>query len=110
MIGAEEQAFEAAYTAWRKRIEADPRLSLSSRTYDYTDLKEYQAMIDLGKDALPAVMRKIESGDWLLNEAALQMAGLRSQDIVPDADQAFLSEQEFARRLLEWWRQRAPKP
>jgi hypothetical protein len=108
MTDAAESKFAELYGEWRKRLDGDQRLSLSSRTSDYVDTAEYQAIVDLGAAGLPAVMREIESGDWMLNDAAIAMAGIRLEDVVPDIDEATYSEQEIAKQLVAWWHREAP--
>jgi hypothetical protein len=101
--------FDDAYRKWRDAIDRDPSLSLSSRPEDYTSIPEYKAIVDLGQAALPGILDRLEAGDFLLNEAAFTIAGLKYEDVVPDPD-GFYSEQEVSRFLLDRLRGARPGP
>lgn len=94
--------FQRAYEAWRQRVDRDRRLRLSSVTSVYTSLPEYRAIARLGRDVLPDVMEMVDRGDFLLNDAAFELAGIGFEDVVPDPD-GFYSEQDISRFLLNWW-------
>lgn len=112
-----QRQFETAYKKWRKAIADDPKLQLSSRPQDYTALKEYRAMLKLGSGVLPLVLEKIEEGDFLLNQAALDLARIKMESVVAmeikqpvkqrvgfmaqRKKPAFLSEQQKAELILK---------
>lgn len=77
-----KRQFETAYKRWRKAIADDPKLQLSSRPQDYTAIKEYRALVKLGKGILPFVLEKIEKGDFFLNQAALDLAKTKMEGVV----------------------------
>ena len=108
------EQFDRLYAEWENRIK-DPKIQVSSRPQDYTNLEPYRAIVDLGPDALPLVLEKIAGGVFLMNEAALEMAGTRMEDIVvkekvlPQTERAdfaveqvpaFLSEQQKSQLIL----------
>ena len=108
------EQFDRLYAEWENRIK-DPKIQVSSRPQDYTNLESYRAIANLGQDALPLVLEKIAGGVFLMNEAALEMAGTRMEDIVvkekvlPQAERAdfaveqmpsFLSEQQKSQLIL----------
>lgn len=103
MNDSAQRDFDAAYAAWRRRVDRDMSLSFSSIASDYTDLPEYQDILKLGQAGLPGVMSKLEDGEWILNNAAFAMAGIRYDDVVPDPDELY-SELDISKFLLDWWR------
>lgn len=114
---ATKRQFETAYKKWRKAIADDAKVQLSSRPQDYTALKEYRALMKLGKGALPFVLEKIQKGDFLLNQAALDLAKIKMEGVVAMETKqpvkqrvefmaqrkkpAFLSEQQKAELILK---------
>lgn len=100
MADDDRTRFEELYSAFRARLEEPGVLQLSSLTSDYTRFAEYDEIIALGKDALPAVLDRLEAGDFLLNRAALEIAGLRRQDIVPEPGGLY-SEQDLSLWILQ---------
>jgi len=68
------EKFNKLFSEWLRAI-SDPRIASSSRPQDYTQNKPYREIIALGRDALPLIVEKLEHGVFLLNEAALAVAG-----------------------------------
>lgn len=111
-----KRQFEAAYRKWKKAIK-DPEIMVSSRPQDYTDIKEFKALVKLGKGALPFILEKIEAGEFLLNGAALKLARTKMERIVAKEREiparkrvrfmakakipAFLSEQQKAELIVK---------
>lgn len=78
-----KKEFDILYAKWEKAIQ-DPSIQCSSRPEDYTNIKPYKDIIRLGKAALPYILEKIESGSFLMNEAALKIAKVSAEDIVEE--------------------------
>jgi hypothetical protein len=76
-----KREFDRAYAKWAKAIQA-PAVAASSNPDDYTKIKEYREITKLGKGALPFVVQKMKEGDFLMNAAALKLAGRKLGDIV----------------------------
>jgi hypothetical protein len=89
-----EDRFEALYAQWKKAVR-DSRIALSSVSEDFTSMREYVAMSDLGIDALPYILAKIEEGEVLLASAAMAASGLELRDLV-EADRSA----PFGERIL----------
>lgn len=109
-----QEHFDRLYAEWEDRIK-DPKIQVSSRPQDYTNVEPYREIVNLGRDALPLVLEKIAAGVFLMNDAALQMTDTRIEDIVvkekalPQAERIdfavekvppFLSEQQKSQLIL----------
>ena len=95
--------FEALFTDWEKTIR-DPKVRISSRPQDYIDNEPYREMVKLGREALPFIIEKLETGHFLLNQAVMDIAGIDMEEIVDKERLFFLSEQEKSTLLVEWWK------
>jgi len=111
-----KKQFNATYKKWERAIQ-DPRIQLSSRPQDYTDIEAYQGIVKLGKEALPFILEKIEKGVFLMNQAALQLSGVDVEKLVEEETKqpvrkrvrflaqrkkpAFLSEQQKSELILK---------
>lgn len=78
-----QEDFKTLYNKW-ERIVQDPQIQYSSRPQDYTDNEPYREIVKLGKDALPYILEKIEEGVFFMNEAALKVAKITSEEIIEE--------------------------
>jgi len=100
-IGIKEK-FDALFAEWEKVIQ-DPKIQLSSRPQDYINNKPYREIVKLGKDVLPFIIEKLEEGVFFLNQAVVEISGIRIEDII-GKERRFPSEQEKAALLINWWK------
>ena len=78
-----ETKFKARYHRWVAAIYDRPGTLMCSAAGCYTDFPEYDAIIELGKPALPAMVRAIEANDEMamfLGEAILKITGWKYSD------------------------------
>ena len=61
----------------------------------------------MGKDALPFVMEKLENGVFLLNQAVLDIVGLKLEDIM-GSNIKFPGEKKKSAAILKWWKSKQP--
>jgi hypothetical protein len=101
------EKFDDLFAQWEEAIQ-DPRVQISSRPQDYIDNEPYRAIVNLGQEALPYVMEKLEQGAFFLNQAVLDIAEI-SMDEILEEEQPFPSEQDKSELLLRWWRSREQK-
>lgn len=97
-----KEKFDALFADWEKVIQ-DPKIQLSSRPQDYTNNEPYREIVKLGKDALPFIVEKLEQGVFFLNQAVVEIAGLKMDDIISE-ERRFPGEQERSNLLVKWWR------
>lgn len=97
-----KKKFDTLFAEW-ERVILDPKIQLSSRPRDYIDNEPYRELVRLGKDVLPFVIEKLEQGAFFLNQAVVDIAGLKMEDIV-GKERRFPSEQEKSTLLVKWWR------
>ncbi len=95
--------FDALFTDWEKTIQ-DPKIRISSRPRDYVDNEPYREMVKLGREVLPFIIEKLETGHFLLNQAVMDIAGIDIEEVVGKERLFLLSEQEKSALLVEWWR------
>lgn len=99
--------FDTLFGEWEKAIQ-DPKIQFSSRPKDYIDNEPYRQMVNMGKDALPFIIDKIEKGAFLLNQAVEKISGTTLDKIIGQDDsfaaRPFLSEQEKSKVLVKWWK------
>lgn len=100
-IGVKEK-FEALFAEWEKVIQ-DPKIQLSSRPQDYINNEPYREIVKLGKDVLPFIIEKLEEGVFFLNQAVVEISGLKMEEII-GKEQHFPSEQEKSTLLVNWWK------
>ena len=98
------EQFDTLFEEWQRVIQ-DPKIQLSSRPQDYIDNEPYRAIIELGKDALPFVIEKLEQGVFFLNQAVADIEGVRIEELI-SPKKRFPSEQEKSELLIEWWKSR----
>jgi hypothetical protein len=99
-----KERFDALFAEWEKVI-LDPKVRLSSRPQDYLNNKPYREIVKLGEDVLPFIMAKLEQGIFLLNQAVVDIAGIKMEQII-GKEQQLLSEQKKSDLILKWWRSR----
>jgi len=97
-----KKRFDALIEEWKKAVQ-DPAVRMSSRPKDYTDNEAYREIVQMGEDALPFIIEKLEEGVFLLNQAALDIAGLRMDDLVKE-NRKFLGERQKSAAIVEWWK------
>ncbi len=97
-----KEKFDALFADWERVIQ-DPETQISSRPHDYADNEPFRGIVELGAAALPFIIEKLEQGVFLLNQAVIEIAGIDMDDIL-GKERRFVSEQEKARLLVEWWR------
>lgn len=111
-----KEKFDVLYEEWQKVIQ-DPKIQISSRPRDYINNEPYREIIRLGKCALPFILEKIAQGNFLMNQAAIEVSGLHLDKIVENeirkipsdralflADETpqFLSEQQKSELILKY--------
>lgn len=97
-----KEKFDALFADWEKVIQ-DPKIQLSSRPQDYTDNEPYREIVKLGRDALPFIIEKLEQGVFFLNQAVVEITGIKMDKII-GKERRFPSEQEKSTLLVKWWR------
>jgi len=81
--------FAHLYRVWHKESN---RIRFSSNTNDYVALPAYQAIVDLGVPALPALERKLvenRNSDFMLARAVVAICGWDRQAFAADSEQVF---------------------
>ncbi len=109
-----KEQFDSLYAEWEKLIR-DPKIQASSRPQDYTNNEPYRKIVELGKDALPFILEKMEQGIFFMNEAALKITGNTVDKIIAEEKKKpakarveflaekipeFLSEQQKSKLIL----------
>ena len=93
--------FGARFKGWKDYVKAHPMLKLMSNPRAFTNNEPYKKIIAIGKPALPEIMQKLEKGEFLLNQAALQILDVQVKDLPGISDRApFPSEQEISKGIL----------
>jgi hypothetical protein len=98
------QEFDAHFTAMESAIENSDLVIQSNNSF--TKLADYQAIVAMGKRALPFVMEKLAAGDTRLIRAAEKITQvdvygpLRSR---PDLTNPPVSDADLARAWVDWW-------
>jgi len=110
-----KERFDTLYAEWEKLIQ-DPRIQISSNPLDYIDNEPYRAIVGLGRDALPLILKKVEEGVFFMNQAVLEIAGIDLNEIIEEESKkpadarvafmvkdrpAFLSEQQKSELILK---------
>jgi hypothetical protein len=97
-----KKKFETLFAAWVKVTE-DPNVRASSDPRDYADNEPFRDIVAMGRKALPFLMEKLEQGVFLLNQAVLDITGIK-MDQEFTKGKKFISEQEKSMLLLDWWK------
>lgn len=101
--------FDALYAKWEKVIQ-DPKIQVSSKPEDYIDNEPYREIVKLGKDTLPFILEKIEQGVFFMNQAALEVAGIRlDQIIVEEEDKLSKEKVDFLAEKIAEFLEELPK-
>ncbi len=94
-----EMSFKAHYHRWVAYIYEHPRINLSSSSRTYTEMAEYDAIVKLGKPAVPfaaaEMMKKNSEYGLFLGDAIVRMMGW------PESEVHASSLQEQNRRIFE---------
>ena len=97
-----KEKFDNLFKEWEKVIQ-DPKIQLSSRPQDYINNDPYRNIVKLGKNVLPLIIEKLEQGVFFLNQAFIEISGIKLEDIL-GKEQRFPSEQEKSALLIKWWK------
>jgi hypothetical protein len=100
-----EQKFEAYFAGWEKVIR-DPNIQRSSRPQDYINNEPYREIVKLGKAALPLIMKKLEQGVFFLNQAVVDITGIKMEEII-GKENRFVGERVKSKLILNWWKAQA---
>jgi hypothetical protein len=105
------EEFERHYQAWQSFVDS-PKMRLSSDTYQLTNHPEYQAIVAMGKKALPLVIAKLAEGDFLMVNAVEQITRINvfqtsGKTLQPGE---LLGEQGESLLWVEWWQQNRSRP
>jgi hypothetical protein len=105
------EEFERHHRAWRSVVDS-PEQRLISDTHRLTDHREYQAIVAMGKKALPLVIAKLAEGDFLMVRAAKQITRVNvfkasGKTLQPGE---LFGEQDEARLWVEWWQKNQNRP
>ena len=109
-VGSDRAEFDVHYAAWEKHRES---VSYSSISSDYESGPAYEAIVGMGKRALPLVMEKIAAGNFHMNKAAKRITGV---DVAPRGSVDLtkwpppISSQHVSQRWLAWWEQHRNDP
>jgi len=102
-----KKEFYEKYRAWQKhcnRLE----IAIQSNSSYYINVPEYDALIAMGKPALPFLMEKLGAGEFFLNKAVEKITGIDLKAWKPDFRP--VSEQDTSKVWLEWWEENKDKP
>ena len=76
-----KEKFNALYAEWQRVIQ-DPKIRVHSRPREYIDNEPYRQIVKLGKAALPFVLERISEGVFFMNQAALEIADTKLEDLL----------------------------
>jgi hypothetical protein len=102
------ERFERLYEEWSRSVREN-LIAYSSSDRDYTQNPSFDAIVDLGYDALPFIMERLRSdeGAHFLIHALARITGRR---FPPEAADAYRSRSEepsgnqaIAQLWLSWW-------
>jgi hypothetical protein len=91
--------FERLYRAWHRESR---KIQFSSNTQDYLALPSYRRIVELGRDALPSLAKKLaqdRDADFMLADAVVEICGWDRQGFASDSAQAF--RDKVLRRLSD---------
>ena len=95
-----KEKFDELFAEWEKVIH-DPKVQISSRPQDYINNEPYREIVKLGKEALPFIMEKLEHGVFFLNQAVVEITGIKMDEVI-SKDRRFVSEQEKTNLIVKW--------
>jgi PAS domain-containing protein len=96
-----KEKFDFWFGQWEKTVQT-PQIRLSSRPQDYRNNEPYREIVNLGGEVLPFVIEKVQQGVFFLNQAVVEITGIKIEDMV-GKERGFLSEQQRSALLLTWW-------
>lgn len=103
-----DEAFEDSYQKWKSFIQSDA-VALSSRDEDYVNNPHFQAIVNLGKEAVPYIIQKLqtdESAHFLIHalESITQHQFTPAEVAAAQARSgAPLGNQGYAAMWQDWW-------
>jgi len=96
-----KKKFDTLFAEWERFIQ-DPKIQLSSKPQDYISNEPYREIVKLGRDTLPFIIEKLEQGVFFLNQAVVDITGIKMEEII-GKERRFPSEQEKSDLLIKWW-------
>jgi hypothetical protein len=81
--------FEQLYRQWHQE---SWKIRFSSNTHDYVALPSYRRIVELGRDALPFLAKKLtqdRDADFMLADAVVEICGWDRRDLASKSAQAF---------------------
>jgi hypothetical protein len=105
----DQQEFKVHYAAWEEHRQ---EVSYSSNSNDYTSGAAFEAIVGMGKRALPMVMEKIAAGNFHMNQAAKLITGINiaPRSSVDMTQWPPITEQAVSKRWLAWWDEHKSDP
>jgi len=113
------EEFDEKFVAWKRHC-SQFHISIQSNTDSRTKTPEYDALIAMGKPALPLLMEKLEAGEFFLNKAVQKITGIDVVDRIrgttrlewgPGSPPPFMaSEQGVSKLWLDWWKEHKDDP
>ncbi len=101
--GINDMSFEQLYAELEEHRKS-PAVMISSITSDHNDCEAFREIVRRGDESLPQIIKKIEEGDFFLNEAMQKITGIRIHEIYPD--EPVVGEQSESRLWIRWWNSR----
>ncbi len=81
-----------------------PAVMISSITSDHNDCEAFREIVRRGDEFLPQIVRKIEEGDFFLNEAMQKITDIDVREVYPG--EPVVGEQCVSRLWIRWWNDR----
>lgn len=103
-----EEKFYEYFNKWIKDLDKNI-VNINSNSETYRESIYYEKMIELGKDALPFIIEKLDDGHFLLNHAISEITKLNFSDLT-ELITATLSEQEISTLWIDWWNENQAMP
>lgn len=103
-----EQQYRKAHQAWREHINADPNCHDKANATPFIDNPPFKAIVDLGENALPFLIRDLEKSeekdsDHLLHFAVQRITKLDVARLYPN-NTLPMSDRDRSRLWVRWWR------
>ncbi len=99
----EDMSFDQLY-AELEECRKSPAVMISSITSDHNDCEAFHEIVRRGDEFLPQIIKKVEEGDFFLNEAMQEITGIKIHEIYPD--EPLVGEQSASRLWIRWWNSR----
>jgi hypothetical protein len=109
-----KEEFDAKFASWKGHCNR-PEISIHSNLNYYIKTPEYDALVAMGKPALPFLMEKLEAGEFILNDAVKKITGINIvvRESVPlkwGPDVPPFSALDVSKLWLEWWKEHKDLP